>query len=163
MSKKWCSMPIESYISASFTKNLTSSRPSVAESLMLLLSLRFVSLRSRVAIIIKKMCIYYLRIKRCLTIPKRMNFRKSSEGGGGGSFPIQKFMLQNLDFWTGLFWHKNDTKGYFQGMFFNNLKRNFKKKFSWDTLVSSNNQPGTFVKIWQTMQNIQGESLWRCP
>ena len=45
-------------------------------------------------------------------------------GRGGGSFPIQKFILQNLDFWTGLFWHKNDTKGYFQGRFFNNLKRN---------------------------------------
>ena len=27
--------------------------------------------------------------------PKRMNFRKSSRGGG--SFSIQKFMLQNLD------------------------------------------------------------------
>ena len=36
---------------------------------------------------------------------------------GGGSFPIQKFLLQILDFWTGFFWHKNDTKGYFQGMF----------------------------------------------
>ena len=54
---------------------------------------------------------------------------------GGRSFPIQKFLLQILDFWTGFFWHKNDTKGYFQGMFFfNNLKRNLKKKFSWDTL-----------------------------
>ena len=29
-------------------------------------------------------------------------------------------------------------------------------EFSWDTLVSRNNQPGAFVKIWQTMQNIQG-------
>ena len=37
-------MLLESYISASLTSNLTSSRPSVAESLMLLLSLRFVSL-----------------------------------------------------------------------------------------------------------------------
>merc|ERR1711894_869270 len=51
-------------------------------------------------------------------------------------------------------------RGIFRVCFFNNLKRNLKKKkFSWDTLVSSNNQPGTFVKIWQTMQNIHGESL----
>ena len=41
--------------------------------------------------------------------PKRMNFRKSSRGGG--SFSIQKFMLQNLDLQTGLFDHE---------MFFNN-------------------------------------------
>ena len=56
---------------------------------------------------------------------------------GGGAFPIQKFLLQILDFWTGFFWHKNDTKGYFQGMFFNNLKRNLKKKFSWDFVFDS--------------------------
>ena len=55
--------------------------------------------------------------------PKTDEFSEKFRRGGGGSFPIQKFMLQNLDFWTGLFWHKNDTKGYFQGMFFNNLKR----------------------------------------
>ena len=54
------------------------------------------------------------------TLPKRMNFRKNefSEKKGGGSFPIQKFILQNLDSEQGFFWHKNDTKGYFQGMFF---------------------------------------------
>ena len=51
--------------------------------------------------------------------PKRMNFRKSSKGGGG-SFPIQKFILQILDLQTGLFEHEIDTKGSFQGMFFNN-------------------------------------------
>jgi len=59
---------------------------------------------------------------------KTYEFSEKFRRGGWGSFPIQKFVLQNLDFWTGLFWHKNDTKGYFQGMFFNNLKRNFKKK-----------------------------------
>ena len=31
------------------------------------------------------------------TFPNRMNFRKSSEGGKGGSFSIQKFILRNLD------------------------------------------------------------------
>ena len=30
-----------------------------------------------------------------MALPKRMNFRKNS--GGGGSFPIQKFILQILD------------------------------------------------------------------
>jgi len=47
---------------------------------------------------------------------------------GGGSFPFQKFLLQILDFWTGFFWHKNDTKGYFQGMFFQQFKEKFKKE-----------------------------------
>ena len=40
--------------------------------------------------------------------------------GGEGSFPIQKFILQILDLQTGLFEHEIDTKGSFQGMFFNN-------------------------------------------
>ena len=44
---------------------------------------------------------FYLRdtiliLKGRVTLPKRMNFRKSSERGG--SFPIQKFLLQILDF-----------------------------------------------------------------
>ena len=42
---------------------------------------------------------------RWSTIPKRINFRKSSEGGGG-LFSIQKFILQNLDLETGLFKHE---------------------------------------------------------
>ena len=29
-----------------------------------------------------------------MALPNWMNFRKSSKGGGGGSFSIQKFMLQ---------------------------------------------------------------------
>ena len=39
-----------------------------------------------------------------MAVPKRMNFRKSSKGGGRGrgSFSIQKFILQLLDFYTGL-------------------------------------------------------------
>ena len=42
-----------------------------------------------------------------MTVPKRMNFWKSSEGGGGGgSFSIQKFILQILDLYTGLFGKK---------------------------------------------------------
>ena len=35
-----------------------------------------------------------------------MNFRKSSEGGGGGSFPIQKFMLQIFAIIKGYFGHE---------------------------------------------------------
>ena len=36
------------------------------------------------------------RAKGRLSIPMRMNFRIKSKGGGGGSFPIQKIMLQIL-------------------------------------------------------------------
>ena len=42
-------------------------------------------------------------------LPNRMNFRKSGRGGGGGSFSIQKFILQILDLYIGLFrtfWEK---------------------------------------------------------
>ena len=35
--------------------------------------------------------------------PNRMNFRKCSKGGGGGSFSIQKFILHILDLFKGLF------------------------------------------------------------
>ena len=64
--------------------------------------------------------------KGSLPIPKWMNFWKSSKRGGG-SFPIQKFLLQILDFWTGFFWHKNDTKGVFSGYVSKNLQHNFPK------------------------------------
>ena len=36
---------------------------------------------------------------------------------GEGSFPNQKFMLQNLDLWIALNAHENDTKVSFEGMF----------------------------------------------
>ena len=45
---------------------------------------------------------------------------------GGGSFPIQKFLLQILDFWTGFFWHKNDTKGVFSGYVFFSIREGVK-------------------------------------
>ena len=65
-----------------------------------------------------------LKYRDAFPYQNRWIFGKVPKGGWGwGSIPIQKFMLQNLDIWTGLFWHKNDTKEYFQGMFFNNLKR----------------------------------------
>ena len=41
-----------------------------------------------------------------MTQPKQMNFRKNckgTEGGEGGLFSIQKFMLQILDLYAGLF------------------------------------------------------------
>ena len=38
-----------------------------------------------------------------VTLPNRMNFRKIFKGGEGGSFSIQKFTLQILDFYKGLF------------------------------------------------------------
>ena len=37
---------------------------------------------------------------------------------GGGSFSIQKFILQNLDLSTGLFQHENDTKRSFGVCFY---------------------------------------------
>ena len=51
-----------------------------------------------------------------VTVPKRMNFQKSSEGGGVISNPkinIAEFGPLNMTFL-----HENDTKGSFQGMFF---------------------------------------------
>ena len=54
---------------------------------------------------------------------------------GGGAFPIQKFLLQILDFWTGFFGIKMIQRGIFRVCFFNNLKRNLKKKFSWNTFL----------------------------
>ena len=43
-------------------------------------------------------CNVRLGPKGRMRTPKQMNFRKSSKGEGGGSFSIQKFMLQILDF-----------------------------------------------------------------
>ena len=39
-----------------------------------------------------------------VALSNQMNFRKSSKGGrGGGSFSIQKFIIQVLDLYKGLF------------------------------------------------------------
>ena len=44
-----------------------------------------------------------------MTLPKQLNFRKTCKGTGGGEgglFSIQKFMLQILDLYAGLFEHE---------------------------------------------------------
>jgi len=45
-------------------------------------------------------------------------FGKVPKGGGGGSFSIQKFILQNLDLKTGLFQHESDAKRSFGVCFY---------------------------------------------
>ena len=42
-------------------------------------------------------CIGMIAHKGRVALPNQMNFRKSSKGGGGESFSIQKFILQILD------------------------------------------------------------------
>ena len=95
-----------------------------------------------------------------MPLPKRMNFWKSSKRGGG-SFPIQKFLLQILDFWTGFFWHKNDTKGVFSGYVSKNLQHNFPKM----RRGGGQSRLGTFQKyttcmVFKAVQLFKKSATW---
>ena len=54
--------------------------------------------------------------------------------GGGGHFQSKNFCCKFWTFEQGFFGIKMIQRGIFRVCFFNNLKRNLKKKFSWDTL-----------------------------
>ena len=56
-----------------------------------------------------------------------MNFRKSSEGGGG-HFQSKNLYCKIWTFEQGFFGIKMIQRGIFRVCFFNNLKRNLKKK-----------------------------------
>ena len=69
--------------------------------------------------------------------------------GGGGHFQSKNFCCKFWTFEQGFFGIKMIQRGIFRVCFSIIWREILKKKFSWDTLVSSNNQPGPFVKIWQ--------------
>ena len=65
-----------------------------------------------VLVVVKKEMFIFVFVGLCrhVRLPNRMNFRKSAEGGGGGSFSIQKSILQILGTLNSFFKHDIETK-----------------------------------------------------